>query len=219
MSLAAQRFLDSVVHDTLQVRARMGHRLVAGPRCNSLPVISNGALHSASSMTGMCARCQSTSACIQPSARCHTGIPASVYVPQVQKRKGSNWRQKELGYNTKDTRTVLTTEDLTIALEEVGRAVGFLASVVSACCHVMSVHPFVMKPFCGSSCKMADGFLSESPAMESLDLGSAVLVVRAALPSSPCIGKNCTGALVARAHLLRSAVCRHALARTTQALS
>lgn len=37
---------------------------------------------------------------------------------QVQKRKGSNWRQKELGFNTKDTRTVLTTEDLTIALEE-----------------------------------------------------------------------------------------------------
>ena len=40
---------------------------------------------------------------------------------QVQKRRkqASAWRQKELGYNAKDQRLVLTTEDVAEALKEV----------------------------------------------------------------------------------------------------
>ena len=40
---------------------------------------------------------------------------------QVQKRRkqASTYRQKELGYNPKDARLLLTTEDLTQALKEV----------------------------------------------------------------------------------------------------
>jgi transcription initiation factor TFIID subunit 10 len=41
---------------------------------------------------------------------------------QVQKRRkqASAWRQKELGYNAKDQRLVLTTEDVAEALKELG---------------------------------------------------------------------------------------------------
>jgi hypothetical protein len=42
---------------------------------------------------------------------------------QVQKRRkqASAWRQKELGYNAKDQRLVLATEDVAEALKEVSR--------------------------------------------------------------------------------------------------
>ena len=42
-------------------------------------------------------------------------------IQQVHKRRkqASTWRQKELGYNAKDQRLVLTTEDLAEALQEV----------------------------------------------------------------------------------------------------
>ncbi len=41
--------------------------------------------------------------------------------PQVAKRRkhASAWRQKELGYNARDQRLVLTTEDVAEALKEV----------------------------------------------------------------------------------------------------
>lgn len=176
-----------------------------GPCCNSLPVIiRNGAHRSELSMAGMCARCHSACAWLKPSEpNAPGGALAGFHAPQVQKRKGSNWRQKELGYNTKDTRTVLTTEDLTIALEEVGPAPGVCCPCIlprSACAFSFP------EAFLWQFLFLRDGFLSGSHAIESSDLSSAVLGVLAAVLSSPCIGTNCTGALAAGAHLLRGAV-------------
>ena len=47
---------------------------------------------------------------------------------QVQKRRkqATAYRQKELGYNPKDTRLLLTTEDLSEALKEVRAAISQL---------------------------------------------------------------------------------------------
>jgi hypothetical protein len=52
---------------------------------------------------------------------------------QVQKRRkqASAWRQKELGYNAKDQRLVLTTEDVAEALKEVSWC--FTAALPDGC--------------------------------------------------------------------------------------
>jgi hypothetical protein len=54
-------------------------------------------------------------------------------VLQVQKRRkqASAWRQKELGYNAKDQRLVLTTEDVAEALKEVSWC--FTAALPDGC--------------------------------------------------------------------------------------
>jgi hypothetical protein len=58
---------------------------------------------------------------------------------QVQKQKGSIYRQKEEGRNVKDQRILLTTEDLTIALKDV-RISGLFFNGIN---HVFNWHSMV----------------------------------------------------------------------------